>query len=61
MLNDLLNYDKIEMGNLTLELTVIKFQELVESTATEFAVAASHKKLALTVDFEQVDIDLSRL
>ena len=58
VLNDLLNYDKIEMGNLTLELTVVALQELVESTASEFAVAASHKKLALTVDFQQVDNDL---
>ena len=58
VLNDLLNYDKIEMGNLTLELTVITLQELVEGTATEFAVAASQKKLDLTVDFEQVERDL---
>ncbi len=58
LLNDLLNFDKIEMGNLTLELTVIDFQELAESTAKEFAVATSQKKLALTVDFVQVDNDL---
>jgi signal transduction histidine kinase/CheY-like chemotaxis protein len=58
VLNDLLNYDKIEVGNLTLELAVIDVQDLIESTTNEFAVAASQKKLALTVDFEQVDADL---
>ena len=55
VLNDLLNYDKIEMGKLNLELKVVPFRRLVESTVTEFRVAAAQKKLELTVDFSQVD------
>ena len=55
VLNDLLNYDKIEMGNLKLELKVIRLQELVESTVQEFAVPASQKKIAMTVDFSEAD------
>jgi len=47
VLNDLLNYDKIESGTLMLELTVVRIWELIESTVREFALPAATKKVAL--------------
>jgi signal transduction histidine kinase len=45
VLNDLLNYDKIEMGNLKLEFIVVSIQDLVEKTAHEFKTPTAQKKI----------------
>lgn len=47
VLNDLLNYDKIESGTLSLELQVIKVWELIEQTVSEFKLPASTRKIKL--------------
>jgi signal transduction histidine kinase len=52
ILNDLLNYDKIERGNLTLERTIIPIWALVERTVREFGLAASSKNIKLIVGFQ---------
>jgi signal transduction histidine kinase/CheY-like chemotaxis protein len=49
VLNDFLNYDKIESGKLTLELSVIRIFELVEKTVDEFRLPAEKKKLQFTI------------
>lgn len=53
VLSDLLNYDKIEMGALSLELTVIPIWQLVERTVSEFTVSAAQKKINLEIGFSQ--------
>ena len=50
ILNDLLNYDKVESGTLRLELSVISIFDLIESTAAEFRQQAKLKKITYTVD-----------
>jgi signal transduction histidine kinase len=51
ILNDLLNYDKIEQGNLQLSLEMISIWELVEKAILEFKVPASSKKVSLCIAF----------
>jgi signal transduction histidine kinase len=51
ILNDLLNYDKIEMGALKLELTVVPIWDLVERTVSEFKLAATAQKINAILDF----------
>eukprot|EP00980_Cylindrotheca_fusiformis_P030584 scaffold25074_cov157-Cylindrotheca_fusiformis.AAC.2 len=51
ILNDLLNYDKIEQGTLNLRLELLPIWELVEKAVMEFKVAASSKKVGLSVAF----------
>lgn len=53
VLNDLLNYDKVEMGQLSLELTVVSIWNLIESTAKEFKLSATKKKISYSVEFDQ--------
>lgn len=52
VLNDLLNYDKIESGTLALELTVFSMWHLVQGTANEFKLSAQQKKIDFVVDFD---------
>ena len=47
VLNDLLNYDKIENGQLSLELTVIPIWSLIEKTVKEFKLPLASKNIAL--------------
>lgn len=47
VLNDLLNYDKIESGTLMLELTAVPIWDLVERTVSEFRLPAATKKIQL--------------
>jgi len=61
VLNDLLNYDKIEMGNLKLELVAIPIQSLIEATVDEFRVPASQKKLTLFIDFSRINGQLHKM
>jgi len=51
VLNDMLNYDKIERGELVLELTVVKIWNLVQSTVDEFRMAAAKKDLTFSFCF----------
>lgn len=51
ILNDLLNYDKIEQGKLVLSLEKVPIWDLVEKTVMEFKVPASSKKVTLGVAF----------
>jgi signal transduction histidine kinase/ActR/RegA family two-component response regulator len=54
VLNDLLNYDKVETGTLRLELTTISMWNLIEKTTNEFLLPAKKKK----IDFELIFTDL---
>jgi len=45
VLNDVLNYDKVESGTLGLELTLIPVWSLIERTAREFQVQAQQAKV----------------
>jgi signal transduction histidine kinase/CheY-like chemotaxis protein len=56
VLNDLLNYDKVETGTLTLELTTISMWNLIEKTTNEFLLPAKKKK----IDFELIFADLQQ-
>jgi signal transduction histidine kinase len=51
VLNDLLNYDKIEQGTLRLELTPVPIWELIEQAAVEFKLPAARKQLQFDVSF----------
>ena len=50
VLSDLLNYDKIQMGTLTLELSLVSIMHLVEKTVNEFKIAARESKVNLELD-----------
>jgi len=54
VLNDLLNYDKIERGTLQLELTVVQIWDLVERTVSEFQYPALVKKINMSVDYSSL-------
>lgn len=50
VLSDLLNYDKIQMGTLTLELSLVPIIHSVEKTMNEFKIAAMESKVHLQLD-----------
>ena len=54
VLNDLLNYDKIERGTLQLELTVVQIWDLVERTVSEFHYPALVKNIKMHVDYSSL-------
>jgi len=54
VLNDLLNYDKVEMGTLSLELSVIPIWDAIEKTASEFKLSAAKKSISYSVDFSKL-------
>jgi len=54
VLTDLLNYDKVEMGTLTLELSIIPIWNLIEKTVAEFKIPATNKKIDLVIDFSRL-------
>jgi signal transduction histidine kinase len=54
VLNDLLNYDKIESGNLRLELTVVPIWSLIDHTASEFQLQAKKKSINYHIDFGEL-------
>jgi signal transduction histidine kinase len=56
VLNDLLNYDKVETGTLSFELTIISMWKLIEKTTNEFLLPATKKK----IDFELIFTDLEQ-
>jgi signal transduction histidine kinase/CheY-like chemotaxis protein len=51
VLNDLLNYDKIETGSLSLELTVFSIWSLIIETSSEFRLSAKKKMINFELDF----------
>ncbi|KAL7565696.1 hypothetical protein ACA910_005394 [Epithemia clementina (nom. ined.)] len=51
VLNDLLNYDKIQMGTLTLELSLLSIWNVVEKVVNEFKLMALEKKVHLQLDW----------
>jgi signal transduction histidine kinase/CheY-like chemotaxis protein len=51
VLNDLLNYDKIEQGTLLLELTILPIWQLIAQAADEFKLPAAMKKLNFEMCF----------
>jgi len=51
VLSDLLNYDKIQMGTLTLELSLLDIWSLLERTVKEFQLTAMEKNVNLKLDF----------
>lgn len=51
VLNDLLNYDKIEMGTLILELTTFPIWKLIEQISAEFELPAKSKSICLKQDW----------
>jgi signal transduction histidine kinase/CheY-like chemotaxis protein len=51
VLNDLLNYDKIEKGSLTLEKSVVSMWSLIERTTEEFTLQAKKAQVTITLDF----------
>lgn len=54
VLNDLLNYDKIESGTLSLERTQIPIWHLIERAVSEFNLPASKKKLDFQLNFSDL-------
>lgn len=56
VLNDLLNYDKIESGNLRLELSLISLWTLIQEASNEFRLSALDKR----INFELESIQLPK-
>ena len=54
VLNDLLNYDKVESRTLKLELTYVPIWALIKRTASEFQIAARAKSIDIKVDFSKL-------
>jgi signal transduction histidine kinase len=50
VLSDMLNYDRIQMGTLKLELSLIPIWHCLERTVHEFKIAALEKQINLTLD-----------
>jgi len=58
ILNDLLNYDKIERGTLQLQLGVLSAWSLIEKVILEFKLPASSKQILLHLSFKvEKDVD----
>lgn len=47
VLNDILNYDKVESGTLSLELTIIPIWKLIQLTVEEFKLSIDKKRIKL--------------
>ena len=50
VLSDLLNYDKIQMGTLNLELSLIPIVDALKSAVAEFTIAACESKVKLALE-----------
>jgi signal transduction histidine kinase len=57
VLNELLAYDKIEMGSFKLDLTIVPCWALVEKTFREFQLAAGKKDLSFSLSFYNSSCD----
>lgn len=49
VLNDLLNYDRIEMGNLDLDVSLLDISHLVENTVKAFHLQARQARVSMSV------------
>ena len=63
VLNDLLNYDKVESGSLQMEIGEIDIWTLVKKTVGHFQIHARNRKIALKMlvsanDCSECDIDI---
>lgn len=59
VLNDLLNYDKIETGTMVLELGIVSIWSLLDRAASEFVLQARQKSVDFKVDFGNArDVDV---
>lgn len=54
VLNDLLNYDKIEMGGLTLETAVVDIWSLIEHVVNEFELPFKTKNIKFELDYSNL-------
>ena len=54
VLNDLLNYDKIQMGSFNLELSVLNIWDLVQECVQEFCLQARQQGVQLFLDFNSL-------
>ena len=50
VLNDLLNYDKIQMGSFSMEFTLLSIWQLVEETSRDFKLSARRKGVQFILD-----------
>jgi signal transduction histidine kinase/CheY-like chemotaxis protein len=57
VLNDLLNYDKIENGSLKLELTVVPIWNLIDRTIGEFKLPMASKNIDLHLSLPSMEKD----
>ena len=57
ILNDLLNYDKIEQGTFKLEVGTVHIWELVERTVTAFHIQAQKRKIGLNLSIGEQKVD----
>jgi signal transduction histidine kinase len=57
VLNDLLNYDKVERGSLSLELGIVRIWDLIAQTVNEFRVQAAAEKLHFVLDMGEIATD----
>jgi len=57
VLNDLLNYDKIENGQLALELTVVPIWSLIDRTINEFKLPMASKNIDLHFSIPEMERD----
>ena len=58
VLNDLLNYDKIEQGNLKLQLKLLSGWHLAEKVIPEFRLAAASKNIRIGLSFDMTTYNL---
>jgi signal transduction histidine kinase len=57
VLNDLLNYDKVERGKLSLELGIVRIWDLIAQAVNEFRVQAAAEKLHFVLDMGEIATD----
>ncbi len=59
LINDILDYNKIEAGKLELSETSVGMKEFIQQIASQFATEARAKGLEFTIDFDdRLDLDL---
>ena len=60
VLNDLINYDKIDTGTLKIEIGAVYFWDIVTNSVTPFYVQARHLnvELVLNMELQRNDIEI---
>jgi len=54
VINDLVNFDRLEDGNFDLDVTIIPIWQLIEKSCNEFQLQAEKSKIDLHLDFSQL-------